>query len=155
MFPMGSWVIGWISNDATFDVGFAPLPAGPVGRRSPINGLSDAIYAGTEHPEEAWQWVRFLASTDCANIVGDYGVVFPAIQTGVDRAMATYESRGLDVSAFTDIAADPDATYLLPITEHGIEIRDILQPVLQDIFDGMITADEALPEINDEINSLF
>ncbi len=155
MYPMGSWEIGWIAGSATFDVGFAPLPAGPEGRRSPINGLSDAIYSGTKHPEEAWQWVKFLASPDCANIVGDYGVVFPAIQTGVDRAIAAYESKGLDISAFTDIAATPGATYLLPITEHGTEIRDILQPVLQDIFDGMVTADKALPEINDEINALF
>lgn len=155
MFPMGSWSIGWITNDATFNVGFAPLPAGPEGRRSPINGLSDAIYAGTEHPEEAWQWVKFLASTDCANIVGDFGVVFPAIQTGVDRAIAAYEQKGHDVSAFTDIAAVAGGTYLLPMTENGTEIRDILQPVLQDIFDGVVTAQDALPQINEEINSLF
>lgn len=155
MFPMGSWEVGWITNDATFDVGFASLPEGPEGRRSPINGLSDAIYAGTEHPEEAWQWVKFLASTDCANIVGDFGVVFPAIQSGVDRAIAAYEERGLDVSAFTDIAAAEGGTYLLPMTEHGTEIRDILQPVLQNIFDGVETAQDSLPPINEDINGLF
>lgn len=155
MYPMGSWEIGWITGDATFKVGFAPLPAGPEGRRSPINGLSDAIYSGTKHPEEAWQWVKFLASTDCANIVGDFGVVFPAIQTGVDRAIAAYKERGLDVSAFTGIAAAENGTYLLPMTEHGSEIRDILQPVLQDIFDGVATAQDALPQINTEINALF
>jgi multiple sugar transport system substrate-binding protein len=155
MYPMGSWEVGWIAGDATFDVGFAPLPEGPEGRRSPINGLSDAIYAGTEHPDEAWEWVKFLASPDCANIVGDFGVVFPAIQTGVDRAVAAYEAKDLDVSAFTDIAASEGGTYLLPMTENGTEIRDILQPVLQDIFDGLVPAEEALPEINEEINSLF
>lgn len=155
MFPMGSWNIGWITNDATFNVGFAQLPAGPEGRRSPINGLSDAIYSGTEHPEEAWQWVKFLASTDCANIVGDFGVVFPAIQSGVDRAIAAFEERGLDVSAFTGIAGTEGGTYLLPMTEHGTEVRDILQPVLQDIFDGVATAQDALPQINEEINALF
>jgi multiple sugar transport system substrate-binding protein len=155
MFPMGSWNIGWISGDATFPVGFAPLPAGPEGRRSPINGLSDAIYSGTGHPEEAWQWVKFLASADCANIVGDHGVVFPAIQSGVDRAIAAYEEKGLNVSAFTDIAAAEGGTYLLPMTEHGTEIRDILQPVLQDIFDGRVQAADALPQINEEINALF
>lgn len=155
MYPMGSWEIGWIANDATFNVGFAPLPAGPEGRRSPINGLSDAIYSGTKHPEEAWQLVKFLASTDCANIVGDFGVVFPAIQTGVDRAIAAYEKRGLDVSAFTSIASAENGTYLLPMTEHITEVRDMLQPVLQDIFDGVTTAQDALPPINEEINALF
>lgn len=155
MFPMGSWDIGWITSSATFKVGFAELPAGPEGRFSPINGLSDAIYAGTAHPDEAWQWVKFLASPDCANIVGDHGVVFPAIQTGVDRAVAAYEKKGLDVSAFTNMAADTEHTYLLPMTEHISEIANMLQPVLQNIFDGQVTAAEALPQINEQINALF
>lgn len=155
MFPMGSWAAGWIVDSATFEVGFAKLPAGPEGVKSPINGLSPAIYAGTEHPEEAWQWVKFIASPDCANIVGDHAVVFPAIQSGVDRAIAAFEKKGMDVTAFTDVAATPGATYLLPMTEHGSEIKDILQPVLQDIFDGRVTAAEALPVVNEEINALF
>ncbi|MBC8509406.1 MAG: sugar ABC transporter substrate-binding protein [Chloroflexi bacterium] len=155
MFPMGSWAAGWMSKDATFDIGFASLPAGPEGVKSPINGLSPAIYAGTEHPDEAWQWVKYLTSPDCANVVGDHAVVFPAIQSGVDNAIAAFSANGLDVSGFSDVAATPGATYLLPMTEHGTEIRDILQPVLQDIFDGNVTAAEALPEINAEINALF
>lgn len=154
MFPMGSWFIGG-TKDATFKVGFAQLPEGPEGRRSPINGLSPAIWSGTQHPDEAWLWVKFLASPDCANIVGDAGVVFPAIQSGVDRAIAAFEKKGLDVSAFTNQAADTEGTYLLPMTEHGTEVRDILQPVLQDIFDGKVMASEALPAANEEINALF
>jgi multiple sugar transport system substrate-binding protein len=154
MYPMGSWAIGGTKN-ATFEVGFAPLPKGPKGRRSPINGLAPAIYAGTKHPNEAWQWVKFLTSADCANIVGDQGVVFPAIQSGVDRAIEAYEKKSLDVSAFTEIAATKDGTYLLPMTEHGTEIRDMLQPVLQDIFDGKQKAADALPAINEQINALF
>ncbi len=155
MFPMGSWDIGNVTSQATFKVGIAPLPMGPKGRRSPINGLSDAIYSGTKHPQEAWKWVKFLASPDCANMVGDHGVVFPAIQSGVDRAIEAYKKKGVDVSAFTSEAAAKDGTYLLPMTEHMSEIRDILQPVLQDIFDGKTTAKDALPKINEQINALF
>lgn len=156
MFPMGSWFVGGTA-DATFNVGFAPLPEGPEGRRSPINGLAPSIWSGTEHPDEAAMWVKFIASPDCANIVGDHGVVFPAIQSGVDRAIAAMEAKGRDVSAFTDIAATPGATYLLPMTEHGTEVRDILQPVLQDIFDGVLMAasPDGLPRANEEINALF
>jgi multiple sugar transport system substrate-binding protein len=155
MFPMGSWAVGWMSNDATFEMGFAKFPAGPEGVKSPINGLSPAIYAETEHPEEAWQWVKFLTSPTCSEIVGDHGVVMPAIQSGVDNAVEAFKAKGLDVSAFTEVAATPGATYLLPMTEHGTEIRDMLQPILQDIFDGKVTAAEALPPINEDINALF
>src|SRR5258706_824838 len=155
MFPMGSWDIGSVTSQATFKVGFAELPKGTAGRRSPINGLSPAIYAGTKHPKEAWAWVKFIASPDCANIVGDHGVVFPAIQSGVDRALAAYKKKSVDASAFTNEAAAKDGTYLLPMTDHISEITNMLQPVLQDVFDGKATAKDALPKINDQINALF
>jgi multiple sugar transport system substrate-binding protein len=155
MFPRGSWAVGSITSQATFKVGFAMLPKGSEGRRSPINGLSPAIYAGTKHPKEAWAWVKFVTSPDCANIVGDHGVVFPAIQSGVDRALDAYKKKGIDASAFTDQAALKGGTYLLPMTDHISEITNILQPVLQDIFDGKVTAKDALPKINEQINALF
>lgn len=100
----GSWQIGNYVTNATFNVGFGLLPVGPEGRKSMFNGLADSIYVGTEHPEEAWQWVKFAASPTCADIVGDTGVVFPAQQSGVERALAVREQQGVDVTAFTDQA---------------------------------------------------
>jgi len=154
MFPMGSWDIGSVAG-ATFKLGFAELPAGPVGRRTPVNGLSPAIYSGTKHPQEAWDWVKFITSPACATIVGDHGVVFPAIQVGIDHTVAAYKKKGLDVTAFTAIRAGKDSTYLLPMTDHITDITNMLQPVLQDIFDGKVTAKDALPKINTQINALL
>jgi multiple sugar transport system substrate-binding protein len=131
------------------------LPAGPNGVFSPINGLSDAIWSGTKHPAEAFKLVKFLASPDCANIVGGFGVVFPAIQTGVDAALAKHQSAGFDVTAFTDEAANKANTYLLPMTDHGSDIASLVAPVLQDIFDGKVKAADALPALNKSINDLF
>jgi multiple sugar transport system substrate-binding protein len=150
----GSWQINNLLG-SKFPVGIGMLPKGPVGLRSPINGLSDAIWSGTKHPNEAWQWVRFLASPECANIVGDFGVVFPAIQSGVDKALAAHKAKGADVSGFTDIASAPDGTFLLPMTDHGSEIASLVAPVLLDIFDGKVKAAEALPGLNEQINALF
>jgi len=151
----GSWQITNLTTTSTFPVGIGLLPTGPVGRKSPINGLSDAIWAGTKHPDEAWQWVKFLASPDCANIVGSFGVVFPAIQSGVDASNAKHAEDGVDTSAFTIEAAAKDGTYLLPMTDHGSEIASLVQPVLQDIFDGKSQAADVLPPLNDQINALF
>jgi multiple sugar transport system substrate-binding protein len=129
------------------------LPAGPEGKVvSPINGLSDGIWSGTQHPEEAWQWVKFLASPDCANIVGDFGVVFPAIQSGVDKAVAKHQANSVDVSAFTNATAN---TYLLPLTEHGNEVTQLAGPVLQSIFDGSAKAADVLPQLQTDIDALF
>lgn len=151
----GSWQIGNLTTNSTFPVGIGQLPKGPEGIKTPINGLSDAIWAGTKHPDEAWEWVKFLASPDCANIVGDFGVVFPAIQSGVDKALAQHKSKGVDVSAFTDEATLPNATFLLPMTDHGSEIANLVGPVLQDIFDGKSKAADVLPKLNQDITALF
>jgi multiple sugar transport system substrate-binding protein len=151
----GSWMIGWFINNAPFEVGFARLPIGPEGRKSMFNGLADAIYVGSRNQEAAWEWVKFMASPECQTIVGSYGVVFPAIQSGVDAAIEAYEARGVDVSAFTLQALEEDGTFLFPITDHGSEVASIMQNALDSIFLGQRDAASALEQANREVNALF
>lgn len=153
----GSWQIGYFLDNSSFKVGFGALPIGPEGRKSMFNGLADSIYVGTKHPEEAWQWVKFAASAECANIVGDSGVVFPAQQEGVERNLKARAAKGVDVSAFTDLALDPNGTFLFPITDNGSEVAAIMTPVMDAIMLGQAEPDVAtlLKTANEEVNALF
>ena len=151
----GSWMIGPLSNDATFPMGFARLPEGPEGRRSMFNGLADSIWVGTQHLEESWQWVKFAASQECADIVGDFGIVFPAQQSAVDKAVAAYEAKGLDVTAFTDQAAEENGTFLFPVTDHAAEISAIMKPAMESVLLGQATAADALTAADAEVDALF
>lgn len=152
----GSWNIGlYTGKDATVPAGFAPLPKGPQGRKSMFNGLADSIWVGTKHPDEAWQWVKFASSATCENIVGKHGVVFPAIQSGVDASLAKHKADGVDASAFTDEAKDPNGTFLFPITDHASEISAILAPALDSIMLGQAKAADVMKDTNDQINALF
>lgn len=151
----GSWQIGNYVDNSTFKVGFGLLPVGPEGRKSMFNGLADSIYIGTEHMEEAWAWVKFAASPECANIVGDTGVVFPAIPSGVERALTVRESQGVDVTAYTEEALDPEGTFLFPITDNGAEISAIMDPTMDSIVLGEADAATALQEANQQVNELF
>lgn len=152
----GSWMIGDFAKNATFPFGFARLPQGPEGRKSMFNGLADSIWTGSQHQEEAWQWVNYLASKECADIVGDAGVVFPAQQSGVDKAVAAYKAaKNLDVSAFTQQATEKDGTFLFPVTDHASEISAIMKPVMDSIMLGQAKAADALPAANEEVNALF
>ena len=151
----GSWMIGDFVNNATFPFGFARLPEGPEGRKSMFNGLADSIWVGTEHPAEAWQWVKYAASQECADKVGEFGVVFPAQQSAVDKALAAYEAKGLDVSAFTLQATEPDGTFLFPVTDNASQISAIMGPVMQSVMLGQAEAAAALPVANEEVNALF
>jgi multiple sugar transport system substrate-binding protein len=91
----GSWLVHWFTENCKFEIGFAPLPKGPVGRRTVINGLADSIWAGSKHQEEAWRWVKFLASPEAQKIVASYGIVFPAVPEATEIAKTR-----MDVSAF-------------------------------------------------------
>lgn len=150
----GSWMIGsFLGSD--FEVGFSRLPAGPEGRKSMFNGLADSIWVGTDHVEESWQWVKFLASADCQNIVGQSGVVFPAIPEAAGLAQSMRAESGVDVSAFVDQANEEGGTFLFPIADFGGEIATIMTETMDSIGLGQVDAASALEDANAEVNSLF
>ncbi|MBQ6566192.1 MAG: sugar ABC transporter substrate-binding protein, partial [Treponema sp.] len=79
----------------------------------------------------------------------------PAIQSGVDKALATYKTKGYDVSAFTDEAVAPDGTFLYPIVDHSVEIGQIMTRVFDQIFLGEKAVEPALKDANAEVKALF
>ncbi len=154
MISDGSWMIGTYLS-GTLPVGFGRLPAGPEGRKSMFNGLADSIWVGTQHMEESWQWVKFLGSADCQDIVGDSGVVFPAIPEAASRSLEAHKAKGADVSAYLNQANEKDGTFLFPITDHADEINTIMTEAMDNVGLGKAKATDALPPANDEVNALF
>ncbi|WP_107426904.1 ABC transporter substrate-binding protein [Streptomyces sp. CB02460] len=152
----GSWNISTFTDAKLKQkFAFAPLPTGPVGRKSAVNGLSDAIWAGTPHKEEAWKWVKFLASPACQNLVAKRAVVFPALKSATDKALAAHKAQGNDVHVFTEAVADRSTTFQLPVTEHGTEIGPIVQDAIQSVILGRAQPQSALKSANDKVNALF
>jgi multiple sugar transport system substrate-binding protein len=150
----GSWMIGSYLDNSKFKVGFAPLPAGPEGRKSMFNGLADSIWAGSPNKDAAWQWVKFLGSSECQSIVGKAGVVFPARPEAVELAIEAHKARGVDVSAFTKLAT-ADSTFSFPMTERGNEVDSIMKTALDKVMLGQGEPAVILPAANEEINALF
>ena len=151
----GSWNIGSMIKRDVPKLGMFPTPIGPSGKSVSIfNGLADSIPKTTKNPELAWQWVKFMASTDCQDIVADKGVVFPAIQTSADKKFAQYKAQGIDVTAFTGHVTD-NTTSLFPITDHASDVSAIMQPVLDQVLLGEVDPATALPDANTQVNALF
>jgi multiple sugar transport system substrate-binding protein len=150
----GSWMIGSYLDNSKFNIGFAPLPAGPEGRKSMFNGLADSIWAGSPNKDAAWQWVKFLGSSECQSIVGKASVVFPARPEAVELAIEAHKARGVDVSAFTKLAV-AESTFSFPMTERGNEVDSILKTALDKVMLGQGEPAEILPAANAEINALF
>jgi len=152
----GSWMTGSIFGAAsdTFEPALAPTPVGPTGKRASMyNGLADNIYAGTDNPEAAWQWVKYLGSADCQNTVAAAAVVFPAIPEATDAAVAAMQAKGIDVSAFS-VHIDEGTTFLFPIADKKSKINDIMNPAMEAVMSGKADA-SSLTAANDAVKALF
>jgi len=143
-------------KDTPNDFIFAPLPIGPKGRMSVANSLSDAMYSGSKNKDQAWQWIAYLASPACQNVIGDTGIVFPAIGEATQKSLAARKALGLDASVFTDSYTPPNgSTFIIPISYHGNEIAQIVQDAIQSVALGQADAKTALTAANDKVNALF
>jgi multiple sugar transport system substrate-binding protein len=82
----GSWMIGYYSKSVDFPVAFVKLPIGPVGRKSMTNGLADSIWSGSQHKEEAWRWIKYLASVEAETqeaLAKGGTFVYPVLDHGI------------------------------------------------------------------------
>jgi len=104
----GSWALKDILAGADFRVGVAPLPAGPVRRATLATTDGFGIYAGTKHPEAAWQLVKFLISKEYGEAMARANFLQPARASLVDdwvsfiRDEFPEKARDVDIAVFAD-----------------------------------------------------
>ena len=154
MVAQGSWMITYFGNSAKFKNAWVPLPVGPSGHRATMfNGLSDAMWVGSKVKEEAWQWIRYLASADCQAVVAAKGVTFPAVKGLAEQVVDLHRKNGIDASAFLTMAQEQ--TFLMPIAANGAQVEALMKAAIESVFIGQRAAAPALAEANQKINRLF
>lgn len=153
MVPQGSWMIGYYKDNAKFEHTWVPLPTGPTGTRATMfNGLADSIWTGSKVKDDAWKWVKYLASADCQGVVAGFGVVFPAIKGMAEKAIETQKSKGVDSSAFLVMAKSK--TFLAPIADGASEIDEVIKASIETVLVGKSDAATAMKAANAKVNSL-
>ncbi|MET8164345.1 sugar ABC transporter substrate-binding protein [Streptomyces sp. NPDC005329] len=153
----GAWMISSYAGFKGLDIGTAVTPVGPSGKRATMmNGLADSITRNARNKAGAKKWVAYLASDECQRTVGSYGIVFPATPDGTKAAVAAYEKKGVDVSAFTEPVADKKdfATFSYPITDYAADVYALMHPAMQDIF-GNGRPVSGLDRTNSQINLIL
>lgn len=153
----GAWMISTYYGTKGLDVGTAPTPVGPTGKRATMmNGLADSITKDARNLAGAKKWVQYLASNECQKTVGGYGIVFPATPDGTQAAVAAYEKKGIDVSAFTEPVTDKknSTTFSFPITDYAADMYSLMRPAMQGVFanDAPVSG---LTTTNDQINLIL
>jgi multiple sugar transport system substrate-binding protein len=76
--PRGPWHVTSYSENPDINVATVPMPAGEAGRYSVICWAGFGVYAGSDHPEEAYQLVRYLGT------VGQETYVLHALSANIE-----------------------------------------------------------------------
>jgi multiple sugar transport system substrate-binding protein len=104
----GSWALKDILSNARFRVGVVPFPAGPAKRVTLATTDGFGIYAGTRHPDAAWELLKFLISKEYGRAMARANFLQPARESLVDEWVEFVQreypgqSRGVDVEAFAE-----------------------------------------------------
>ena len=154
MITNGSWVTNAMFGFKGVETGLAPTPIGPTGKNASMyNGLADSIWVGAKNKPVAAKWVEFTGSPECQNIVGELGIVFPAIPAATKKAEAAWKAKGIDVTPFTDQVKNK-TTFLFPITDYASQIAGIMQPAMDSVMTGKAEP-SSFTEANEQVNQLF
>jgi multiple sugar transport system substrate-binding protein len=104
----GSWALKNVLDGANFRIGVAPFPTGPV--KQVTLGTTDGfgIYAGTKHPKEAWEFLKFLISKDYGRAMAQAHFLQPARTSLVPewantiRQQYPEKTKEMNLEAFAD-----------------------------------------------------
>src|SRR5674476_829019 len=154
MITNGSWMISQMFGYKGVEVGLAPTPVGPDGKRSSMyNGLADAVWVSSKNKPAAIKWVEYLGSAAAQDVVGKRGVVFPAIPSATQNAQAAFKAKSVDVNSFL-IQVQDGTTFLFPITDHAAEIGASMSAAIQAVLTGQAQP-SSLTAANQQVNALF
>jgi multiple sugar transport system substrate-binding protein len=104
----GSWALKDILVEAGFRIGVALFPAGPVRRVTLATTDGFGIYAGTRHPDAAWELVKFLIGKDYGRAMARANFLQPARASLIDdwvgfiREEYPQKAEDVDIAAFAD-----------------------------------------------------
>ncbi len=104
----GSWALKDIISAATFRIGLAPMPSGPVRKVTLATTDGFGIFAGTAHPDEAWEFLKFLISPTYGRAMAEANFLQPARASLVEdwiraiREEYPRQTNAVDLAAFAD-----------------------------------------------------
>ncbi|WP_042391738.1 ABC transporter substrate-binding protein [Streptacidiphilus carbonis] len=131
--------------------GATTLPSGPVGSGTVYNGLTDAIYAHTKHPAQAWELEKWLASSTSEKIVADAGTVWPGIPSLTGGFADAWKQKGVDVSAFETETKGTTMGY--PLTTTGSAFNTVVLKDLNQVWLNQMAPQAAADDVTRTANA--
>ncbi|MBN2219167.1 MAG: ABC transporter substrate-binding protein [Kosmotogaceae bacterium] len=150
----GQWELLFIEQFAKsdFEYGVSPFPA-PEGGRDKVaymNGSFWAIPKGSKHPEESFEFLKWLTdSGQAARFAAELSNIPPKVDAINDPV---FQSKMLpNMEIYIDMLTD-GYVYFFPTLPIGLYYMEELNQALQYVQSGAKTAEEALNDVQEAVN---
>ena len=150
---IGSWKSGVLENSTLGKDGkikLITMPKQDVSNVSVLGGLGYAIPANTNHPDEAWEFVKFIAGPEGNRIQGEDGIDIPAYI----EAQKFYSEgfQNIDASVFMKAA---DGAVKFPAGPALTQWYGVVNDNAARIFAGEVTPEEGCAAIYLEMQRII
>ena len=134
-----------------FKWGVAPLPK----KKRRVTSLGAAGYAicqGTKHPQEAWEFLKYIVGEEGQMLEVGKGYTIPCLKSIIDSPLGSKIIRPEDRAAFLSLLKDGCYPPLIP--QHD-EVIATANRQLELLYLGKISASEACRRITKEVNEIL
>lgn len=130
-------------------VAIAPLPAGDAGSAAALGGWMAGINKYSKHPQEAWEFLKFMTGPEGQKIDAIHGGHAPTILSLYDdeeilKANPTFGDKGFQKGL--------EAAVPRPVAPNYQEISEIIQIQVSKAIAGEITVEEAAKNMQTEMS---
>ncbi len=150
----GPWNLPRYRMLKDFDWGVAPLPAGPAGRATYIAGEHLAIFRQSEHPKEAWKFVKWMIRPDVQEFFSMNSGYLP-VRRSVLKMKEYQDFLARDPALRAYVAQMEVGRARRPIDVHRVEINRYLAEAIEKSLVGNIDPKIALDEAAEKANRLL
>ena len=148
MIYFGQWMLAPFEA-LPFNLGVAPVPAGPKGNGLQLGGLNYAVWSGTKHPQESWEFVKFMGGKEAMEIQAKAGIIIPALVSSQATWAQTYPNLDLQ-GTFLDMMQYGRRPVFV-----GWDWNNAVNKVLTDVWSGNIPIDQACQAATDAGNAVL
>jgi multiple sugar transport system substrate-binding protein len=101
MTPLGHWVVpGYADAKLNFDA--APMPKGPAGRFTSVNSAGFVIAKGSNHPAQAFTFLKFVLSTAGQTRLAELGFACPVLKSIAESPTFLNQKIAINQQVFLD-----------------------------------------------------
>jgi len=133
------------------NINVVEMPSVNGKKASVIHGLGNVISSATEHPEEAWKWVEYLASQEANELQAKTGAAIPAHAKATPIWAENYPQYNLQAY----ITSSMDYSYAYPASENTSEWNQYETDYLKKAYSMEISVEEACQALAKSMNEVL